>query len=150
MTYTGYSAYNQIATVIDSKEVILIKLLDGTIRFVQAAQTGIKSGNPKLKGENISKAIAIISELDGALDREIGADLVENLSILYQYILGRLTRANLKNDSQMLIEVENLLIPIKEGFAEALKQISSEAPTDNTQQQVQHSSAAQKGLSIAA
>jgi flagellar protein FliS len=149
MTYTGYSAYNRVATAIDSKEVILVKLLDGTIRFVQAARAGIAAGSPKIKGENISKVIAIITELDSALDREIGGSLAENLSLLYQYILGRLTMANLKNDSQILVEVENLLLPIKEGFTEALKQLTSEVSSDHVLQQ-SDSPADQKGLCIAA
>lgn len=148
MTNTGYTAYNQIAAVIDSKEVILLKLLDGTVRFVQAARAGIDAGSPKTKGENISKAIAIISELDCALDREIGGSLVENLSLLYRYILGRLTRANLKNDSQILLEVEGLLMPIKEGFMEALRQMSSDVSSD--QSPSYHQPVSQKGLCIAA
>jgi len=149
MTYSGYSAYNRVATAIDSKEVILVKLLDGTIRFVKAAQVGIAAGSPKIKGENISKVIAIITELDCALDREIGGSLAENLSLLYQYILGRLTKANLKNDGQILVEVENLLLPIKEGFTEALKQLTSEVSSDHVQQP-SDSPADQKGLCIAA
>jgi flagellar secretion chaperone FliS len=131
MTYAGYSAYNRIANTIDSKEMILVKLLDGTVRFVQAARAGLEAGNPRTKGENISRAIAIITELDFALDRDMGGDLVENLSGLYQYILKRLTLANLRNDDRVLGEVEGLLLTIKEGFVEALKQVSSEALSDH-------------------
>lgn len=131
MTYAGYSAYNRIATTIDSKEMILLKLLDGAIRFVKAAQSGLESDNPKFKGENISKAIAIIIELDNALDRDMEGGLVKNLSRLYSYILRRLTLGNLRNDLRVLEEVEGLLMSIKEGFGEAYKKMSAEVVSDH-------------------
>ena len=147
MTYAGYSAYNRIANTIDSKEMILVKLLEGTVRFVQAARVGLDAGNPKTKGENISKAIAIITELDCALDRDMGGSLVENLSGLYQYILKRLTMGNLRNDDWILGEVEGLLLTIKEGFAEALKQVSSEMLSDHS---LSYQPVSQRGFCIAA
>jgi flagellar secretion chaperone FliS len=146
MTYAGYSAYNRIASTIDSKEMILVKLLDGTVRFIRAARAGLEAGSPKTKGENISKAIAIITELDCALDREMGGALVENLSSLYPYILDRLTRANITNDSHILGEVEELLSTIKEGFAEAFKNISLEVLSDHS---LSYQAISHKGLCIA-
>jgi flagellar protein FliS len=147
MTYAGYSAYNRIAATIDSREIMLVKLLDGTVRFIQAARRGLAAGNPKIKGENISKAIAIIIELDSALDREMGGSIVDNLADLYQYILNRLTLANLRNDDQILGEVEALLTTIHEGFADALKQVSTAVVSDHS---MTYQSNSQRGFSIAA
>jgi flagellar protein FliS len=147
MTYAGYSAYNRIASTIDSKEMMLVKLLEGTVRFIQAARVGLDAGNPRIKGENISRAIAIITELDCALDRDMGGSLVENLSDLYQYILNRLTLGNLRNDNRILGEVEGLLTTIKEGFAEALKQVSSAVVSDHA---TSYPTESQRGFSIAA
>ena len=147
MTYAGYSAYNRIANTIDSKEMVLVKLLEGTVSFVQAARAGLDAGNPKIKGENISRAIAIITELDCALDRDMGGNLVENLSGLYRHILKRLTLANLRNDDQVLGEVEGLLRTIKEGFADALKQVCSEVLSDHD---LSYQPVSQKGFCIAA
>ncbi len=147
MTYAGYSAYNRIATTIDSKEIMLVKLLEGTVRFVQAARRGLEADDPKAKGENMSKAIAVIIELDCALDRDMGGSIVNNLSDLYQYILDRLTYANLRNDNQVLGEVESLLTTIHEGFAEALKQMSSAVVSDHS---LSYQSKSQRGFSIAA
>jgi len=75
--------------------------------------------------------VAIVTELDCALDRDMGGSLVENLSDLYQYVLNRLTLANLRNDNEILGEVEGLLTTIKEGFAEALKQMPSAVVSDH-------------------
>jgi flagellar secretion chaperone FliS len=147
MTYAGYSAYNRIASTIDSREIMLVKLLEGTVRFIQAARRGLEAGDPKAKGENISKAIAIITELDCALDRDMGGSIVNNLSDLYQYILNRLTFGNLRNDNQVLGEVELLLTTIHEGFAEALKQVSLAAVSDHSPS---YQPISRRGFSIAA
>jgi flagellar secretion chaperone FliS len=112
--------------MLDSKEMTLVKLLEGSVRFVRAARAELEAGNVKIKGENISKAITIIAALDCALDRDMRVALVENLSRLYPYIQERLTLANLGNDSRTLGEVEGLLSILLEGFAEALKKTSSE------------------------
>jgi flagellar protein FliS len=148
MTYAGYTAYNRIANTIDSKEMILVKLLDGAVRFVQAARAGLKDNNPKNKGENISRVIAIITELDCALDRDMGGDLVDNLSGLYRYILERLTLANIRDDNRILGEVEGLLTTIQEGFSDVFKQMPSDIHSDHSPSSYQPAS--QKGFFIAA
>ena len=122
MTPTGYAAYNQaVIHTTDNKERILLMLYDGAMRFVSFARSGIKKKSAKIKGENISKVMAIITELDCALDREMGEDLVENLSDLYHYMMDCLAIANVKNDTSALDEVERLLLDLKEGFDEAAK-----------------------------
>lgn len=145
MTYAGYSAYNRISTTLDSKEMILVKLLDGAVRFLKAARSGLAAGNSKTKGENISKAIAIIAELDKALDRGQGGNLAINLSKLYPYMLFRLTDGNFRNDDRLLEEVEGLLLNLKEGFREAFRQMSVEVVSDHAQS---CSSTSQKGFCV--
>jgi len=129
MTPTGYAAYNQaIVHTTDNKEQILLMLYAGAMRFVRFARLGIEKKSAKIRGENISKVIAILTELDCALDREIGEELVENLSDLYHYMMNRLIIANMKNDVGALDEVERLLCELKEGFDEAAKKESAFQP----------------------
>ena len=125
MTPTGYAAYNQaLVHTTDNKEQILLMLYAGAMRFVRFARLGIEKKSAKIRGENISKVIAILTELDCALDREIGEELVENLSGLYHYMMNRLAVANVKNDVSALDEVERLLLELKESFDEAAKKES--------------------------
>ena len=129
MTLTGYAAYNQaVVHTTDNKEQILLMLYAGAMRFVKFARLGIEKKNAKIRGENISKVIAILTELDCALDREIGEELVENLSGLYHYMMDCLIIANMKNDVGALDEVERLLCKLKEGFDEAAKKESAFQP----------------------
>ena len=122
MTPAGYASYrNVIANTIEKKEDILLMLYEGALSAVRIAKRGIEGKNPKLKGENISRVLAILTELDCALDREKGGELAENLSVLYRYLMDRLTVANIQNDPEALEEVESLLGELYEGFKEAAR-----------------------------
>ena len=96
-------------------------LYEGAVKFVRFARMGIEKGSPKVRGENISKVMAILTELDGALDREIGGELVGNLADLYRYMIGRMTVANTSNDTVALDEVERLLLELKDAFERAFE-----------------------------
>ena len=128
MTPTGYMAYKHAAiSPTHSKEKILLMLYTGALRFVRFARVGIEQKNAKIRGENISKVLAILTEFDCALDRQRGGELVDNLSDLYRYMMNRLTVASMDNDSQALDEVERLLIELKEGFEGAFEKGPREA-----------------------
>lgn len=103
-------------------------LYDGALKFVRFARIGIEEKNPKIRGENISKIMAILTELDCALDREIGGPLAENLSGLYQYMMNRLTVANIDSNAEALDEVEKLLSELREGFEGAINKEYVEVP----------------------
>jgi len=117
MKATGYASYrNVIANTIEKKEDILLMLYEGALSAIRIAKRGIEEKNPKLKGENISKVLAILTELDCALDREKGGELAGNMTDLYRYMMNRLGAANIKNDPEALEEVERLVGELYEGF----------------------------------
>ncbi|SCY32842.1 flagellar export chaperone FliS [Desulfoluna spongiiphila] len=120
MTPMTYSAYAASAAREDlPQDRILVMLYEGAIKFIHLAVRGIDEKRPALKGEYISKVLAILTELSAALDMERGGEIAENLAALYDYMVRRLTEANIKNDTAALREVETLIVSLKEGFAEA-------------------------------
>ena len=122
MTSNGYNLYrNVIANTTESKSEILLMLYQEALSYLGSAKIGIEEKNPKLKGENISKVLTILTELDCALDEEKGGELAENLSSLYNYLINRLSMANIKNDIYALEEVERLLAKLYEGFKHAVR-----------------------------
>lgn len=122
MVQTGHNAYRQNAgNTIISKEQLLLKLYAGSLNFLRLAKRGMEEKNPKIKGENISKVLAIMTELDCALDMQTGGEMAENLSTLYRHIMYTLVNANIRDDLDALDEVEKIISEIKEGFEEAVK-----------------------------
>ena len=131
MVQTGHHAYRQNAgNSVINKDQLLIKLLDGSLDFLRLARRGMEERNPKIKGENISKVLAIMTELDTALDIKAGGEIADNLSMLYRHIIYRLVDANIKNDMKGIDESEHILVNIKQGFDEAIK-INREKSKEN-------------------
>jgi flagellar secretion chaperone FliS len=121
MIPAGYGRYAKAAVAVQKKEDILLLLLETAAMDLKKARMGIEDNHPKVKGEAISRAISILTELDCALDHETGKDLTENLSRLYHFIMDRLTLANLKNDLTALDEADQVLDHLHDGFKQAVK-----------------------------
>ncbi|MGK7246181.1 flagellar export chaperone FliS [Buttiauxella agrestis] len=121
----GTQAYAQIgvesAVMSASPHQLIVMLFDGALSALVRARLFMQQGEQASKGEALSKAINIIDNgLKAGLDNEQGGEIAENLSSLYDYMIRRLMLANLRNDVELIEEVEGLLTNI----ADAWKQIS--------------------------
>ncbi len=68
------------------------------------------------KGKAIGKAVRLINQLNATLDMDRGREIAGNLRSLYEYMLSRLTVANLKNDTRIVAEVIELVRKVKSGW----------------------------------
>lgn len=127
MVYTGHQAYRQNAgNAILSKDRLLLKLYEGALNFLRLARRGMEDNNPKIRGENLSKVIAIMTEFDCALDMETGGEIAENLSGLYRHVIYKLLEINMKNDIKGLDDIEKIISNLKDGFEQAANLIREE------------------------
>jgi len=115
--YSNHYQNNQILTA--SSEQILIMLYDGAIRFVKGARLAIEEGRMADKARFISKAVAIITEFSNTLDHEIGGELAQDLSRLYDFMVRELAVVNAQSNAGRLDAVEKILLELREGFVEA-------------------------------
>ncbi len=97
----------------------LIQLLfTGALDRIAIAQGAMDRGDVALKGEQLGKAIGIVSGLRASLDLNVPGDLPANLDQLYDYMERRLLEASAKNDPKLLTEVSDLLKTLKSGWDE--------------------------------
>jgi flagellar protein FliS len=118
---TGVHAYAKVGmetgVVAASPHKLIVMLFDGALVALNAALSGMRSGNIAEKGKSISKAIMIIdSGLRAALDKKAGGEIAEGLDALYEYMSGRLLTANINNDPAILEEVQRLLIELRDAW----------------------------------
>lgn len=127
MYAAGYAnAYNRVSIQsTERKEEIVLLLYEKAITCARQVRQGIEAGCAKTRGENVSRAVAILSELDCALDRSLDLEMVENLSALYQYMIQQLTFANVRNEASALDSVEGLLRELYEAFQQAAQQVKN-------------------------
>jgi flagellar protein FliS len=114
-------AYFQTKVNTTTQEEVVILLFEAAIKFLQQAKKKIEEKNYAEKGILISKALDIISELDGSLNTERGGEIATNLHNLYYYCQTRLLIANLKLDRGIIDEVIEILKKIGSAFAEIIQ-----------------------------
>jgi flagellar secretion chaperone FliS len=86
------------------------------ITEVRGARRHLAEGNIALRSKAISKAYAVVSELDGSLNMEAGGELSTRLRALYGYCMVRLLDANMHQADGPLVEVLGLLSTLSEGW----------------------------------
>ena len=107
-TYADLGRESDISTA--SPHRLIVLLFEGAQTAINVARVHAEKGNIAERGENISKAIEIISNgLKVSLDMEQGGELAVRLAALYDYMVSRLLWANMKNDIAALKEVLSLL-----------------------------------------
>lgn len=115
---TGANAYAHVGVEIGamsaSPHQLICMLFDGAKTAIGMARHHMAASDIAAKGNAISKAINIVdnglkASLDAKAAGPAGAELVANLTSLYDYIVQRLLYANLRNDAKALDEAERLL-----------------------------------------
>jgi len=111
--------YIQTQVGTTSQGDILILLFDGAIKFLNQAKERMAEKNYAQKGILISKALDILTELQGSLNANKGGDLAANLQRLYFYCSTQLLTANLKMDVGKVDEVLHILSGLRDAFSQA-------------------------------
>ena len=119
-----YRAVRSHGLVADASPTRLVQVMFEHILSNLATARGcmarIKGNRPfndvKTKATAISKAIALLVQLNGTLDMERGGQVAMNLRALYEYMMNRLVLANGSNDEKLVVEVAGLVGMIKSGW----------------------------------
>jgi flagellar protein FliS len=118
----GATAYRQTGVQSSSPLQLVVLLYDGALRHLVAARDALQRNDLGVRREGISKALAIITELQSTLNLEEGGTVAASLDGLYTYMMGQLVDARARKDTAAIDEVEKLLRSLRDAWA----QIASE------------------------
>jgi flagellar secretion chaperone FliS len=138
--------YSEVHLTSSSPEETVLMLYDGAIRFLKEAAGKIAEEKITAKVQLLEKVEKIIEYLQSCLDKEQGGEIAENLHSLYDYMLLRLTEANLYNDARKLEEIGSLLGTLREGWA-SVCEASRKNPETNSLEP-EKNSAATKNIAV--
>ncbi|MCH1924565.1 flagellar export chaperone FliS [Shewanella sp. C32] len=113
-SYRKVSLESEIAVASPHRLVQL--MFKGALERVAQSRYAIEQGNISAKGEYIGKAIGIINGLQNSLNMKAGGNIAANLNQLYDFMIMRLSHANLNNDPAALDDVSAILREIKEAW----------------------------------
>lgn len=113
-----------------SPELLVVRLYEAALRQARSAVAAVEAGRVRERGVAISKALAIVSELRGALDLERGGEIAGNLHGLYGFVTERLLEANLRGRAEPIGEALAVLERLQEAWVELAKRpgAASSAP----------------------
>ncbi len=97
-----------------TSEQLILLLYKGAIDRLKLTIEGIEEKNIKKKGENLSKAIAIISELNASVDTKMNDEVSLFLRGLYNSILMELPKVSISNDTHILQQTKAYISKLKE------------------------------------
>ena len=111
-------AYQRVDAQSRSPLELVVMLYDGAIRFLGDARDAHARNDHQARATGVSKALAIVGELQSTLNLEDGSTLALELDRLYDYMFGRLLEVNTKRDLSGLAEVQRLLVTVREGWVQ--------------------------------
>ncbi|MEA3546795.1 MAG: flagellar export chaperone FliS [Thermodesulfobacteriota bacterium] len=125
----AHLAYQQSEGQAKIHPVKLIFLMyERTLAHLFQAEEGIREKNPKKRGENLGKAIAIITELNASVKGDDTSESARFLKGLYGAILTELPKTAISDDLEILQRSRRYIQRLKEIWEQtALREINQEA-----------------------
>ena len=112
-----YRASGSAAAMFDaSQHQMILMLYNGVIESLGRVQAAMVNDDKLTRNKSVRSALDIIGYLRGILKHDDGSKLSKNLSHLYEYMVGRLSRANVMNDVDGVREVSKLMSDIKSSW----------------------------------
>lgn len=117
MSYSDpYQAYAEGSLLNSDPVRLVISLYEGAIKSARQARECLKAGDIRGRSQSITRVVQILAELMASLDHEKGGEVSQNLKRLYSYMQGRLLEAHAKKAEEPIVEVEQLLSTLLEGW----------------------------------
>jgi flagellar protein FliS len=111
-------AYRRVEVETRTPLELVTMLYDGALRFVSESRAAHERGDIAARGAAVSRALAIVGELQGTLNFEKGGAIADDLNRLYAYVQERLITITTKGDLTACDEVHKLLKPLRDSWAE--------------------------------
>ncbi len=113
------NAYRQTEAQAKIHPVKLIHMMyERTLVHLEMAQEGCEKNDPKLRGENLGKAIAIITELNASVKEDDASEAASFLRGLYGAILAELPKVAVYGDVQIIKQAQAYIQRLKEIWEE--------------------------------
>lgn len=115
---TPYNQYRLTQIQTASPMALVVMLYDGAIRVVGSARRHMMARQLDAAHNDLVRAQDIIRELMLSLNFEAGAEIAQNLYLLYDFMVAELVRANVTKDVAILEPVLKMLSELRGAWAE--------------------------------
>jgi flagellar protein FliS len=127
MLETAASRYQKVQVSTSSPGQILLALYNGIFRFLNTGRAAFQKGELARGREQLSRAQAIIHELEIALDHDVSPELCGRLQGLYQFSTDRIQKARFKGETCWIDEVVRVLEPLRDAWITAVAEVQKQS-----------------------
>nr|WP_309098571.1 flagellar export chaperone FliS [Fredinandcohnia onubensis] len=114
-----YQAYQSNSVSTATPGELTLMLYNGCLKFIKLSRKAIEENNIEAKNTNLQKAQNIIREFMVTLNMDV--EMSKNMMVMYDYINRQLLEVNLKNDLDILTEVEGLVTDFRDTWKEVVQ-----------------------------
>ncbi len=116
----GIGAYQQVGAMTADPKRLVLMCYEEAIRNLKIARAKYVSRDYEAKARALIKAQDFICALNSALDFEKGGEIASNLHALYNYMMHRLTEADLQRDLKAFDHIVWMLVELKAAWEDIL------------------------------
>jgi flagellar secretion chaperone FliS len=98
---------------------LVVMLYDGAVAAMQRAIVAIEAHDISEKCTYLTRAQAIILQLEGTLNFAAGGEVAQTLKALYVYARAEMMKANVENSPQILRSLMEKIVAVREAWYEA-------------------------------
>ena len=124
------SSYGAVSVSTVNPAGLVLMLFDGALRFIARAEHGFDNEVLSRRNEeihnNLTKARAILRELQVSLDMEAGGEFPGQMFALYDFMIEQLLAADIRKEKAPVQNVAGLLTDIRNAWAEMTQKFQSE------------------------
>ena len=112
--------YSQTQVQTADRGKLLLMVYDLAIHSIQEARQAMIDQDFTVRGQRLDKGLRAIGELRKSLDMERGRDISASLDQLYDFMMRRITEANVNNSAEHLDVVIRILEDLRETWAQVI------------------------------
>jgi flagellar protein FliS len=120
------TAYLDNEVLSASRERLIPMLYDGILKNLRRAGKQIAVRDLEGKSQSLQKASAIVYELLGSLDFEVGGELAQHLAGLYRYFGVEILEISRTLDQKRLERLIDMVARLKGAWDDAARQVATD------------------------
>ncbi len=98
---------------------LVVMLYDGALAALLRAAAAIEAHDIQKKCDHLNRALAIIAQLEGTLNFEVGGEVAQTLKTFYMYSRAQAMKANIENSTQILRSLIEKFSTVREAWYQA-------------------------------
>jgi flagellar protein FliS len=122
----GIDTYRRTNVHTRSPLELVVMLYDGLLQSLGEARDAMARKDVGARTIAISRALAILTELQGTLNMKEGGAIAEELDRLYAFAISRLVDVTTKRDASAIDEIVRVLTPLRDGWSQIAQQAAAQ------------------------